>query len=347
MLVLGIETSCDETSAAVVQDGRRILSNVISSQVATHAKYSGVVPELASREHLKNINAVVSAALGEAGLSAGDIGCAAGAIAFTRGSGLAGSLLVGQVASQTLAYLHGAALVGVNHIEGHMFSALLDHPSLKPPFLSLVVSGGHTELIIAEDFGKYRYLGGTRDDAAGEAFDKVAKLLGLPYPGGPVIDRLSAKGDPAATAFPRPFMRGTWDFSFSGLKTAVLNSVKRHGVPKKGSAALFDACASFQAAVVDTLVEKTFDAARAFRMRRIVLGGGVSANTSLRKAFAARGGEQGIEVFLPSKILCTDNAAMIACAGYFKYRRAGKGAGFPFDKANSIEPGLELRNWKD
>jgi N6-L-threonylcarbamoyladenine synthase len=344
MLVLGIETSCDETSASVVSGGRKILSNVISSQIDIHREFSGVVPELASRAHLGNINRVTEEALSAAGFSFDDLGGKIKVIAYTRGPGLAGSLLVGQIAAQTLSFIHGTKLVGVNHLEGHLYSALLDHPALKPPFLSLVVSGGHTELMIIKDFGRYEVLGGTRDDAAGEAFDKVAKLLKLDYPGGPEIDRFSKKGDPEAVLFPRPYMRDSWDFSFSGLKTAVLNHVKTHGYPAKRSKRLFDICASFQASVVDTLAEKTFSAAKRFKLNKIVLGGGVTANSALRKSFMSRGKKEKYSVYLPSPVLCTDNAAMIACAGYYKFANTCADK-YRFDAIQKIEPGLELKNW--
>ncbi|MFH1369132.1 MAG: tRNA (adenosine(37)-N6)-threonylcarbamoyltransferase complex transferase subunit TsaD [Elusimicrobiota bacterium] len=345
MFILGIETSCDETSASIVRGGRKIISNIVSSQTAIHKKYSGVVPELASRAHLENINWVVSAALSQAGLKMRDIGKRVAAISYTRGPGLAGSLLVGQVAAQTLSFMRGARLIDVNHIEGHLYAACLERKDLRPPYLSLVVSGGHTELIIVRDFGKYEYLGGTRDDAAGEAYDKVAKLLNLEYPGGPVIDAISKKGDPESIRFPRPLMPGTWDFSFSGLKTSVVNHVKNNGLPGPDSKALFNICASFQAAVTETLTEKTFSAAKHFKLRKVVLGGGVAANSSLRKAFLKRAAETGLDVFLPSRALCTDNAAMIACAGYYKLKKSRAGKGFSCLKAQKIEPSMKIRNW--
>lgn len=336
MLIFAIETSCDETAAAVVADGRKIVSNVVSSQIKLHAKYSGVVPELASRAHIENINIVIASALKKAGLSFEGFAKKVSAITYTRGPGLAGSLLVGQMAAETLSAVTGVPLTAVNHLEGHIFAAMLEHKDLKPPFLSLIVSGGHTELVIVKDFGSYRYLGGTRDDAAGEAFDKVARFMGLPYPGGPVIDRLSKDGDPEKIHFTRPMLKGSWDFSFSGIKTAVVNIVKSSPGFKKE-----DICASFQSAVVETLVAKTLSAAAQYCLKKIVLGGGVAANSALRKHMAAAAKTSGIKLYLPSVKLCTDNAAMMGCAGYYKYKAlgaAGKGIG-------GIEPGLKLSSW--
>ncbi|MCX5781643.1 MAG: tRNA (adenosine(37)-N6)-threonylcarbamoyltransferase complex transferase subunit TsaD [Elusimicrobia bacterium] len=332
-IILGIESSCDETSAAIVENGRKVLSNIVSSQENIHKKYFGVVPELASREHIKNINIVIEKAFSAAGTNFNNIS----AISYTRGPGLAGSLLVGQVTAQTLAFLYDVPLVDVNHLEGHLYASFIENPELKPPFLSLIVSGGHTELVIVKDFGKYKFLGGTRDDAAGEAFDKVAKLLKLSYPGGPQIDKQSKKGNSEAIAFPRPYLWGSWDFSFSGLKTAVVNFVKNN---RKINIA--DLCASFQQAVIDTLKCKTFKAAEEFKMKRIVVGGGVSANSSLRDQFLSEGKERGFDVYLPSVKYCTDNAAMIACAGYFKfihYKNKGN------DGIHRIDPGMKLKSW--
>lgn len=347
MNILAIETSCDETSASVVRDGRSIVSNVVSSQIAIHKEFFGVVPELASRSHMENMGWVLSAALSRAGLSFADLGRELDAVTYTRGPGLAGSLLVGQVTAQTLSFIHGLKLIDVSHIEGHLYAALLENKELKPPYLGLIVSGGHTELVIVRGYGKYSYLGGTRDDAAGEAFDKVAKLLGLEYPGGPVIDRLAAKGDPGAVRFPRPMMPGTWEFSFSGLKTSVVNHVKKYGAPKKGSAALNDLCASFQAAVVETLLEKSFAAAKKHKLRRLVIGGGVAANSGLRQAFLTRGKKEGAAVYLPSKALCTDNAAMIACAGYLKLKHSSDSRNkYSYLNIQKIDPGLQLKSWK-
>lgn len=337
MNILGIETSCDETSCAVVADGRKILSSVVSSQIPIHRKYSGVVPELASRAHIENVNAVLDEALDKAGIR--DIAGGISAIAYTRGPGLAGSLLVGQITAQTLSSLYRLPLIDINHIEGHLYAPLLEFGALKPPYLALVVSGGHTELIVVNDFGNYTYLGGTRDDAAGEAFDKVAKLLGLGYPGGPVIDVLAKKGDPKAVRFPRPLLPGTWEFSFSGLKTAVVNHVAGK---KLSRGAIPGICASFQAAVVDTLAEKTFAAAGRYGLKTIVVGGGVAANSSLRTAFTARGKREKRSVFLPPLDLCTDNAAMVACTGYYRFKRGRVEGGL-----QRIEPGMKLKNWNE
>jgi N6-L-threonylcarbamoyladenine synthase len=338
MRVLGIETSCDETSASVVENGRKILSNVISSQIKIHKEYSGVVPELAARAHTQNINYVIAKALSKAKIKFLDISKKIDAIAYTRGPGLAGSLLIGQITAMTMSYAHEIALIDVNHIEGHLFSAMLDYQKLKPPYLGLVVSGGHTELVIVEDYGRYKYLGGTRDDAAGEAFDKTAKLLSLSYPGGPMIDSLAKKGNASKIKFPRPYLWGSWDFSFSGLKTAVVNYTRKNGVKN-----VYDICAGFQAAVVETLTAKTFAAAKKYNLSKIVLGGGVSANSALRKTFLETAVGEKKNIYLPSIELCTDNAAMIACAGYYKSKKLGLNR----DKFESVstQPGMKLINW--
>ena len=311
MKVLGIETSCDETAAAVVEDGRRALSDVVATQIELHRKWGGVVPELASRNHVMQVLPVVDEALAKAGVGPE----ALDGIAVTSGPGLVGALLVGVQVAKALSLSWQKPLVGVNHLEGHLLASFLSDRPPAFPFLGLVVSGGHTSLYAAEDFGRYRLLGATRDDAAGEAFDKGAKLLGLPYPGGVAIDQLSKQGDPRAVRFPRAIVRGSeLDFSFSGLKTALLHHVKRHGVPD--GQGLADLCASYQEAIVGALVHKLFRAARALQRERIVLSGGVAANGRLRAAVAERAAEyEGVEVFLPPPKLCTDNAAMIAVAG--------------------------------
>jgi len=333
MLVLGIETSCDDTAVSVVEDGRYILSNIVSSQVKVHRKYRGVVPELASRQHLKNINWVINQAL--EGIGLGKIG----AIAVTQGPGLIGSLLIGTETAKVFAFVRQIPLIPVNHIEGHIFANFLEHEHprikrdsrLQPPFIGLIISGGHSDLIYVRDFFRYKILGRTRDDAVGEAFDKVAKLLNLGYPGGPVIDKLSREGNPSAIKFPRPYLPDSWDFSFSGLKTAVVNYVKSHPsarVQGEGrlqatgyrSQEIADIVASFQSAVIDVLVRKAFLAAQEFQTGKIVLGGGVAANSHLRKAVLQRGKEKSVKVYFPPPKLCTDNAAMIACAGWHKYR---------------------------
>ena len=310
MIVLGIESSCDETAAAVVDDGRRILSSVVASQDDVHAPYGGVVPELASRRHIEVIVPVVERALGEARLELRDVD----GIAVTHGPGLVGSLLVGTSLAKSLAWVHGKPLVGVNHLEGHIFAAFLSDDPPEYPFLALVVSGGHTALYHARAPREYTLVGQTRDDAAGEAFDKVAKLLGLGFPGGPLIQRAAEDGDPSAVAFPPARMTdGARDFSYSGSKTSVSLYVKRHA--PLSTAQVADVAASFQATVVRTLVRRTLDAAATLGVRRVVLTGGVAANAPLRAALAAEGAEQGVRVHIPPRQLCTDNAAMIAAAG--------------------------------
>src|SRR5881296_946579 len=310
MVVLGIESSCDETAAAVLADGRRVLSNVVASQDAIHAPYGGVVPELASRRHLEVIVPVVEKALSDAGVKLGDLH----GIAVTQGPGLVGSLLVGCSMAKALAWVHDLPLVGVNHLEGHIYAAFLTDDPPEHPFLALVVSGGHTALYHAAAPLTYALVGQTRDDAAGEAFDKVAKLLGLGFPGGPVIERTAAAGDPKAITFPLAQMSdGASDFSFSGLKTSASLYVKRHAPLGEGQVA--DIAASFQATVVKMLVRKTVKAALHHGIKRIVLTGGVAANGPLRAGLAAEAAEHGITLHVPPPRLCTDNAAMITAAG--------------------------------
>lgn len=316
MLTLGIETSCDETAASVIE-GTRIHSSVVASQVKLHEKYGGVVPELASREHLKNILPVVRGALSSASKTLDDIGL----IAVTYAPGLIGALLVGVSVAKALVYARGIPLVGVHHGEGHILSAHIEHPEIGFPFIALLVSGAHTAIYHATGVGEYRLLGQTRDDAAGEAFDKVAKMLELPYPGGPVIDRLAREGNPEAISFPRP-QRSGYDFSFSGIKTAVRNHIAMFRSADMGidpALSIKDVAASFQAAVVDVLVEKTIQAAVETGVRKIVLGGGVSANSLLRKRMRAEAEKRGLSLFLPSLGLAIDNAAMIAYAGQLHY----------------------------
>jgi N6-L-threonylcarbamoyladenine synthase len=311
MIVLGIETSCDETAAAVVEDGRRALSDVVATQIEIHRRWGGVVPELASRNHVVQVMPVVDEALGRAAITPERID----AIAVTAGPGLVGALLVGVQVAKALAAAWEKPLVAVNHLEGHLAAPFLADPPPTFPYLGLVVSGGHTSLYAARAFGDYRLLGQTRDDAAGEAFDKGAKLLGLPYPGGVAIDRLARDGDRRAIRFPKAIVKGAdLDFSFSGLKTALLHHVKKHGVPE--GKALADLAASYQEAIVGALVQKTFRAARRLQLSRVVLSGGVAANSRLRAAVAEAAAEyEDLEVFLPEPRLCTDNAAMIAVAG--------------------------------
>lgn len=310
-LILAVETSCDETSAAVVADGVQILSNVVSSQVDLHRRFGGVVPEVASRRHVEQITAVMAAALEEAGAGPEDLS----AVAVTHGPGLVGALLVGLMAAKTYAWIHRLPLIGVHHIAGHLFAhRLVGGP--EPPWLALVVSGGHTELIYVPDPYTFEVLGRTRDDAAGEAFDKIARAIGLPYPGGPHIDALAAEGDPEAFAFPRSRLEeGSLDFSFSGLKTAVLNTLeagRRRGEAVRPE----DVAASFQAAVVEVLVEKTVQAARRYPGVPVIVAGGVAANRGLREALNRRAREEGFTWLAPPLSLCTDNAAMIAAAAY-------------------------------
>jgi len=312
MRLLTIESSCDETAAAVVQDGVTVLSNIIASQEAVHAPFGGVVPELASRKHLEVISSVIEEALSRASQSLDAID----GIAVTQGPGLAGALLVGISVAKAIAYARNLPLVGIHHIEGHLFAVLLEN-TVAFPFIALVVSGGHTHLYRVDGYGRYRTLGQTRDDAAGEAFDKVAKILGLPYPGGSVIDRLASFGDPDGVRLPRPLLRdGSCNFSFSGLKTAVLQSIRKNPVDGEGQA-LHDLCASFQAAVCEVLVEKTRSALRETGISRLVVAGGVACNSGLRKGMSGLSEETGVELFIPSPILCTDNAAMLAVPAEF------------------------------
>lgn len=318
MITLGIETSCDETAAAVLRD-RAVLSNIVSSQVKLHAKYGGVVPELASREHLRNILPVVREALDKAGVTLGELDL----IAVTHAPGLIGALLVGVAAAKALAFSLGIPFIGVHHGEGHIVAAHLDTPDLAFPYVALLASGGHTALYHVKEFGNYRLLGQTRDDAAGEAFDKVAKLLDLPYPGGPVIDRLAQEGDPKAVAFPRGVREGC-DFSFSGLKTAVRNHVALFRSKDAGldpSLNVRNVAASFQAAVVGTLVEKTMHAAKETGAGTVVVAGGVAANSGLRREMAKACQERGIRLVLPAMQFCVDNGAMIALAGHLRHLR--------------------------
>ena len=310
MLILGIDTSCDDTAAAVVEDGQRILSNIVSSQNEIHSKYGGIVPELASRKHIEMIIPVVNEAMIEAGVRFDEIS----AIAVSRGPGLIGSLLVGVCFAKSLSFTKNIPLVAINHLEGHIFSIFLEaNPGY--PFLALVVSGGHTSFYRVDGFGLYSELGRTRDDAAGEAFDKVAKLLGFGYPGGPIIDALAATGNPDAIAFPRTFMKESYDVSFSGLKTSVLNYTKKYPGSKKE-----DVAAGFQSAVIEILVKRTIDLACLTKVRNIVLSGGVAANSALRRQIKEKTIDIGLDVYLPSLNLCTDNAAMIAAAGYHHFR---------------------------
>jgi len=332
-LVLGMETSCDETSAAVVADGRRVLSNVIASQIELHGEYGGVVPELASRAHVEYVIPVVAQALRDAGVTLSDVD----AVAVTSGPGLVGALLVGVAAAKSIAYAVGKPCIGVHHIEGHIAANYLSCPDLEPPFLCLVVSGGHSHLIAVETPTAHRVVGRTRDDAAGEAYDKVARVLGLGYPGGPAVDRMSVGGDPSAFRFPRVhFADAPFDFSFSGLKTAVINQVNQ--LRQKGEPLpVADLCASFQQAVVDVLAKKAIRAAIEGGFGTLCLAGGVASNQALRSRLGMDGEKNGLRVLVPPPILCTDNAAMIACMGTI-YAKAGRFA----DLAMNAQPVLAL-----
>jgi N6-L-threonylcarbamoyladenine synthase len=314
-LILGIETSCDETSVAIVRNGKHILSNIISSQIDTHQKFGGVVPELASRKHLENVIPVIEEALREAGVSLREIA----AVGVTYGPGLVGALLVGVSAAKAIAYAQGIPLIGVHHIESHMYANFLEHENLTFPFICLTVSGGHTTLVCLREHGRFELLGQTRDDAAGEAFDKVARLLGLGYPGGPFIDVLAQSGDAHAINFPQAFRsEDSCEFSFSGLKSAVINYL--HNQQQRDEAVnKANVAASFQFAIVDTLAFKAVCAAQKLGISKIALAGGVAANTSLRNVIRERAKGQGLEILYPSPVLCTDNAAMVACRAYYQY----------------------------
>ena len=347
--ILAIETSCDETAAAVVEDGRHILSNIVASQIELHAQYGGVFPEIASRAHIEAVVPVIDQAMKEAHMGYDDLD----AVAVTYGPGLAGSLLVGVNAAKGIALGRDLPLVGVNHLEAHIYAHWLeteDEDAALPPFasspqaegiefplLALLVSGGHTELILMRDHGDYEYLGGTLDDAAGEAFDKVGRLLGLPYPGGPSIQKAAKEGNPAAINFPRAWLEDSYDFSFSGLKTAVLREVQKYSTPPQGRP-LADLAASFQAAVVDVLSTKTVQAAEEYGVTGVLLSGGVSANTALQEMTVKRARERlGVPVYYPPLSLCTDNAAMIGACAY-RHFIVGERAGWDLD----VVPGLRL-----
>lgn len=355
MLILGIETSCDETAVAVVEDGRKIRSSLVSSQLDLHAIYGGVVPEVASRRHIEVLSPLCQKTLSEAGISLKNIH----AVAVTHGPGLEGALLVGVAYAKALSFGLGIPLIGVNHMEGHLYANFLENSHPEFPFLSLLVSGGHTELVRAEDHGKYNVLGRTRDDAAGEAFDKVARCLGLEFPGGPVIDRLAKEGNPKTFQFPKARLgKGSLDFSFSGIKTAVAVWARENltfspfgeippSVPPfakggnftKGgdSSILPDVCASFQEAVVDVLVEKTMLAAAETKTRRILLGGGVAQNSRLREKLKQQAKQARLTLSIPSPHLCADNAAMIACAGFYMLQR-----GIQSDLTLDVVPNLRF-----
>jgi N6-L-threonylcarbamoyladenine synthase len=326
--ILGIETSCDETAVGVVEDGLNLRSSVVASQGDLHARFGGVVPEIASRAHLELVNPVIAQALVEAGLELGDLD----AVAACAGPGLAGSLLVGVSAAKAVALCQNIPYVAVNHLEGHLYAAFLEEPDLTPPLAFLLVSGGHTMIVTMEGHGRYRVLGQTVDDAAGEAFDKVARHIGLGYPGGPEIDRLAALGDPDAITFPRPMLDEGFDFSFSGLKTAVATYVKR-----EPDAEVTDVAAAFQEAVVDVCITKLLRAAAEVDAKTVVIGGGVAANSRLRTRLLDAAEADGRRAFLPSPSLCTDNGAMIAAAAWWRLNSDG-----PSSLSGGAQPGLRL-----
>ena len=332
--ILAIESSCDETAAAVVKNGREVLSNVISSQIALHTLYGGVVPEIASRKHIEKINYVIREALAEAGMKLEEMD----AIGVTYGPGLVGALLVGVAEAKAISYASGIPLVGVHHIEGHISANYIQAPELEPPFICLVVSGGHTHLVVVNDYGKYEILGRTRDDAAGEAFDKVARAIGLGYPGGPKIEKVSHEGNPHAMEFPRAKIEdGPYDFSFSGLKSAVLNYI--NGCNMKGIEVVqADVAASFQKAVTDVLVGNAMKAIDEFKMDKFAIAGGVASNGTLREAMREACEKKGVKFYHPSPIFCTDNAAMIGAAAYYDFL-AGKRDGLDLNAVPNLKLG--------
>ena len=334
IVILGIESSCDETAASVVRNGREVLSNVISSQIALHTLYGGVVPEIASRKHIEKINVVIEEALAEAHMTLDDID----AIGVTYGPGLVGALLVGVSEAKAIAYAKNLPLIGVHHIEGHISANYIENKDLEPPFACLVVSGGHTHLVIVKDYGKYEIVGRTRDDAAGEAFDKVARAIGLGYPGGPKIDKVSNEGNPNAIAFPRAKVADSaYDFSFSGLKSAVLNYLngcKMKNIPIVQA----DVAASFQKAVVDVLVEHAMHAMEEYGFKKFAIAGGVASNSALRSAMEEACKKRGVAFYHPSPILCTDNAAMIGAAAYYEYL-AGTRSGWDLNAVPNLKLG--------
>ena len=334
VLILAIESSCDETAAAVVKNGRTVCSNVISSQIETHTVYGGVVPEIASREHIKAVNYVIERALAEAGERLEDMT----AIAVTYGPGLVGALLVGVAEAKAIAYAAGKPLVGVHHIEGHVAANFIENPDLEPPFVCLIVSGGHTHLVIVRDYGEFEIIGRTRDDAAGEAFDKVARAIGLGYPGGPKIDRAAREGNPEAIVFPRGRVEGSpYDFSFSGLKSAVLNYLN-HAQMTGETICTADVAASFQKSVVDSLVSRAVAAAQEYGFDKLAIAGGVAANTALRAAMEKACKKSGIRFYYPSPIFCTDNAAMIGSAAYYEFL-AGRRDGLDLNAVPNLKLG--------
>ena len=334
VLILAIESSCDETAASVVKNGREVLSSVISSQIATHTVYGGVVPEIASREHIKAINYCIRRALAEANVSLADIT----AIGVTYGPGLVGALLVGVAEAKALAYAAKKPLVGVHHIEGHVSANFIAHPDLEPPFVCLIVSGGHTHLVVVKDYREFEILGRTRDDAAGEAFDKVARAVGLGYPGGPKVDKAAKEGNPHAIEFPRGKVEGSpYDFSFSGLKSAVLNYIN-HAKMMGEEICVPDLAASFQNSVVESLVSRTIAAAKEYGYKQVTIAGGVASNTALRAAMEEACKKAGLRCCYPPPVLCTDNAAMIGAAAYYEYQK-GNLAGWDLNAVPNLKLG--------
>lgn len=334
VLILAIESSCDETAAAVVRNGREVLSNIISSQIDLHTLYGGVVPEIASRKHIEKINQVIEEALAKAGVTLNDIT----AIGVTYGPGLVGALLVGVAEAKSIAYAAGKPLVGVHHIEGHVSANFIEHPDLEPPFVCLIVSGGHTHLVIVKDYGEFEIIGRTRDDAAGEAFDKVARAVGLGYPGGPKVDKAAKDGNKHAVEFPRAKIEGApYDFSFSGLKSAVLNYIN-HANMMGEEIYVPDLAASFQNAVVESLITRAVTAAKEYGYHKVALAGGVASNTALRQAMEEACSREGLKLYYPSPIFCTDNAAMIGVAAYYEYQK-GSRAGWDLNAVPNLKLG--------
>lgn len=334
ILILGIESSCDETAASVVKNGREVLSNTIYSQIDLHTLYGGVVPEIASRKHIEKVNQVIEQSLNEAEVTLKDID----GIAVTYGPGLVGALLVGVSAAKAISFASGVPLVGVHHIEGHISANYIENKELQPPFMCLVASGGHSHLVLVKDYGEYEIIARTRDDAAGEAFDKVARAIGLGYPGGPKIDKISKEGNPDAIVFPRGKVEGSdYDFSFSGLKSAVLNYL--NGCRMKGEEfSQADVAASFQKSVIEVLVEHSLNAAKDYGIEQFAIAGGVASNSSLRAAFEEACGKRKIKFYHPSPNLCTDNAAMIAAAGYYEYIK-GYRSGYDLNAVPNLQIG--------
>lgn len=334
VLILAIESSCDETAAAVVRNGREVLSNVISSQIDLHTLFGGVVPELASRKHIEKINQVIDRALSDASVTLDDIT----AVGVTYGPGLVGALLVGVAEAKAIAFARNLPLIGVHHIEGHICANFIEHKELEPPFLCLVVSGGHTHLVLMKDYGEFEIIGRTRDDAAGEAFDKVARAIGLGYPGGPKIDKAAREGDPYAIQFPQAHIDGCpYDFSFSGLKSAVLNYLN-HARMMGEEVNPADLAASFQNAVVEALVSRAMLAAKEYGTDRIVLAGGVASNSALRENMKKACNQHGYRVYYPSPVFCTDNAAMIGVAAYYEYQKGAR-AGWDLNAVPNLKLG--------